>query len=177
MKTATNVLCFGQHLSNLSYFYLRTSDHIAPSGGFSKFKSSIKMIKSRTLKIFAEAAYLLKQFKVKSETSMRSSSSSKNPGPIKSTRLQKTSQRTVSFAGFKTFQNETCHHDVFLFSSESVGEGHPDKMCDQVNSITKCHRIFGIILWPQLHQYFLYMLRKANLNIPTCFCSSLKLAG
>ena len=27
---------------------------------------------------------------------------------------------------------ESSHSDVFLFTSESVGEGHPDKMCDQV---------------------------------------------
>ena len=27
---------------------------------------------------------------------------------------------------------ESSHDDSFLFTSESVGEGHPDKMCDQV---------------------------------------------
>ena len=31
---------------------------------------------------------------------------------------------------------ESSHSDVFLFTSESVGEGHPDKMCDQVMSIS-----------------------------------------
>lgn len=28
---------------------------------------------------------------------------------------------------------ETAHDDTFLFTSESVGEGHPDKMCDQIS--------------------------------------------
>jgi len=28
---------------------------------------------------------------------------------------------------------ETAHGDTFLFTSESVGEGHPDKMCDQIS--------------------------------------------
>lgn len=28
---------------------------------------------------------------------------------------------------------ETAHTDTFLFTSESVGEGHPDKMCDQIS--------------------------------------------
>lgn len=28
---------------------------------------------------------------------------------------------------------ETAHEDTFLFTSESVGEGHPDKMCDQIS--------------------------------------------
>ncbi|XP_034231009.1 S-adenosylmethionine synthase-like [Thrips palmi] len=28
---------------------------------------------------------------------------------------------------------EMQEHDTFLFSSESVGEGHPDKMCDQIS--------------------------------------------
>lgn len=30
-------------------------------------------------------------------------------------------------------QLETMSNDTFLFTSESVGEGHPDKMCDQVS--------------------------------------------
>ena len=25
--------------------------------------------------------------------------------------------------------------DTFLFTSESVGEGHPDKMCDQISDV------------------------------------------
>ena len=28
---------------------------------------------------------------------------------------------------------ETYSNDKFLYTSESVGEGHPDKMCDQVS--------------------------------------------
>ena len=29
--------------------------------------------------------------------------------------------------------NSTAQKDTFLFTSESVGEGHPDKICDQVS--------------------------------------------
>jgi len=28
------------------------------------------------------------------------------------------------------------HDETFLFTSESVSEGHPDKMCDQVSALT-----------------------------------------
>merc|ERR1712137_273407 len=30
-------------------------------------------------------------------------------------------------------QNGAQENDTFLFTSESVGEGHPDKLCDQVS--------------------------------------------
>lgn len=29
--------------------------------------------------------------------------------------------------------NHSSNSDTFLFTSESVGEGHPDKICDQVS--------------------------------------------
>ena len=31
--------------------------------------------------------------------------------------------------------------EVFLFTSESVGEGHPDKICDQVNDLDDYQRV------------------------------------
>lgn len=31
---------------------------------------------------------------------------------------------------------EMQEHETFLFTSESVGEGHPDKMCDQIRYFT-----------------------------------------
>ena len=39
---------------------------------------------------------------------------------------------------------ESSSSDVFLFTSESVGEGHPDKMCDQVRLLF----LFNIELTP-----------------------------
>ena len=32
---------------------------------------------------------------------------------------------------------------TFLFTSESVNEGHPDKLCDQVNNSSKVDLAFG----------------------------------
>ena len=30
-------------------------------------------------------------------------------------------------------KNQTTHDDLIYFASESVGEGHPDKLCDQIS--------------------------------------------
>jgi len=39
----------------------------------------------------------------------------------------------VAGSGDSSATLESTSSDVFLFSSESVGEGHPDKMCDQIS--------------------------------------------
>jgi hypothetical protein len=37
--------------------------------------------------------------------------------------------------------------DTFLFTSESVNEGHPDKLCDQVRSLCVCARAGALGPW------------------------------
>ena len=38
---------------------------------------------------------------------------------------------------------ETAGSESFLFTSESVGEGHPDKMCDQIREDVKLDVYLG----------------------------------
>lgn len=43
------------------------------------------------------------------------------------------STSTSSGVGGSAGIMETTSNEKFLFTSESVGEGHPDKMCDQIS--------------------------------------------
>merc|ERR1719293_523489 len=47
--------------------------------------------------------------------------------------LSHTTRMTANMSDMKKAMMETQDGGKFLFTSESVGEGHPDKMCDQVS--------------------------------------------
>merc|ERR1711981_915818 len=44
-----------------------------------------------------------------------------------------TTRMTANMSDMKKAMIETSSNEKFLFTSESVGEGHPDKMCDQIS--------------------------------------------
>merc|ERR1712198_572846 len=47
--------------------------------------------------------------------------------------LSHTTRMTANMSDMKKAMMETQDGGKFLFTSESVGEGHPDKMCDQIS--------------------------------------------
>merc|ERR1712079_235589 len=47
--------------------------------------------------------------------------------------LSQKNRMTANMSDMKKAMMETQSGEKFLFTSESVGEGHPDKMCDQVS--------------------------------------------
>merc|ERR1712121_95251 len=47
--------------------------------------------------------------------------------------LSHTTRMTANMSDTGSAFSEMAEGDVFLFTSESVGEGHPDKMCDQIS--------------------------------------------
>ena len=48
-----------------------------------------------------------------------------------------------------------------LFTSESVTEGHPDKMCDQISDVRQQQQQVWFLLWVRLQQMHILIFRKS----------------